>query len=154
MVYKWNNYKYPVSAEVVGKHFEQIEKKYGKLNNRNVLDSARPEKSPIHSLFEWDDTKAADKYRLEQASRLIVNLNVEIETEEAKPIVCRAFVNVSEAKQGSFINIESAFRVEETQEIVLKRAMQELKAFEQKYKNLEILADLFSEINELVERVG
>lgn len=154
MVYKWNSYKYPVAAEVVGKHFEKVEKKYGELNSKNVLESARSEKSPIHSLFEWDDTQAAEKYRLEQASKLIVNLNIEVETGEAKPILCRAFVNVSEKKSGSFINIESAFQSEETKELVLKRALDELKAFEQKYKNLEILSDLFLEIDDFISKVG
>ncbi len=154
MVYKWNSYKYPISAEIVGKHFEKVEKKYGELNSKNVLESARPTKSPIHSLFEWNDTQAAEKYRLEQASKLIVNLSVEVQTEDKKPLICRAFVNVSEKKSGSFINIESAFKSEETKDIVYKRALQELQAFEQKYKNLELFADLFSEIDSLVEKVG
>lgn len=154
MVYKWKDYKYPIKAEVVGKHFEKVEKKYGELTSVNVLESARPEKSPIHSLFEWNDTQAAEKYRLEQASKLIVNLSVEVQTEDKKPLICRAFVNVSEKKNGSFINIESAFKSEETKDIVLKRALQELQAFEQKYKNLELFADLFSEIESLVEKVG
>ena len=154
MVYKWNSYKYPVAAEVVGKHFEKVEKKYGELNNKNVLESARSEKSPIHSLFEWDDTQAAEKYRLEQASKLIVNLNVEVETEDAPPIICRAFVNISEKKNGSFINIESAFQAEETKEIVLRRALQELEALERKYKNLEMLSGIFEVLHEVIEKVG
>ena len=74
MVYKYKNgISYSVPAQVVGKQFEKIEKKYGELNSQNVLDSARSEKSPIHDLFEWDDTQAAEKYRLSQASKLIVN---------------------------------------------------------------------------------
>lgn len=154
MVYKWSTYGYSVSADIVGKHFEKLEKKYGEVNKVNVLESARPEKSPIHSLFEWDDTKAAENYRLEQARLLICNLDVEVEHDEEKPIVCRAFVNVSETKKGSFINIQSAFQNEDTKELVLKRALQELQAFENKYKNLTELSGIFTEIDSLVEKVG
>lgn len=32
-----------------------------------VLDAARREDSPLHGLFVWDDTEAAEKYRLIQA---------------------------------------------------------------------------------------
>lgn len=152
--YKYSSYQYPVPAEVVGKHFEKVEKKYGSITSQNVLESARPKKSPIHSLFEWDDTKAAEKYRLRQATLLITNLAVEVEVPETKPIICRAYVNVSETKQGTFMKIDSAFKVKETREIVTERALRELQAFKKKYENLEILTNLFSEIDSLIEKVG
>ena len=153
MVYKWNKYAYPISADIVGKHFEKIEKEYGKLDRKIVLDSARSEKSPIHSLFEWDDSIAGEKYRLQQATNLIINLDVEVQTEK-KPIICRAFVNVTDEKKGTFINVETAFKAEETREVVLDRALRELKAFENKYKNLKEFSELFDLIESLFEKVG
>lgn len=152
MVYKWKNYKYSVPAEVVGKHFQKLEKKEGALTSQNVLESARSEKSPIHSLFEWDDTKAAEQYRLKQAAQLICNLTVEIETDD-KPIECRAYMDVSEAKVGSFINVQSAFQSEESREVVLRRALNELSAFKTKYKNLLELQDVFDVIDTHLEAI-
>jgi hypothetical protein len=152
LVYKWKNYKYSVPAEVVGKHFQKLEKKEGALTSQNVLESARSEKSPIHSLFEWDDTKAAEQYRLKQAAQLICNLTVEIETED-KPIECRAYMDVSEAKVGSFINVQSAFQSEESRDVVLKRALNELSAFKTKYKNLLELQDVFDVIDTHLEAI-
>lgn len=152
MVYKWKNYKYSVPAEVVGKHFQKLEKKEGTLTSQNVLESARSEKSPIHSLFEWDDTKAAEQYRLKQAAQLICNLTVEIETDD-KPIECRAYMDVSEAKVGSFINVQSAFQSEESRDVVLRRALNELSAFKAKYKNLMELKDVFDVIDTHLEAI-
>ena len=150
MVYKWKTYSYSVPAETVGKHFEKLEKKNNELTAQIVLDSARPEKSPIHNLFEWDDLKAAEAYRLRQATTLICNLAVEIETDN-QPIVCRAFMDVTESKVGSFINTQSAFESKETRDIVLKRALDELNAFKQKYKNLNELATVIKVIDDLLE---
>lgn len=152
MVYKWKNYKYSVPAEVVGKHFQKLEKKEGALTSQNVLESARSEKSPIHSLFEWDDTKAAEQYRLKQAAQLICNLTVEIETDD-KPIECRAYMDISEAKVGSFINVQSAFQSEESRDVVLRRALNELSAFKAKYKNLLELQDVFDVIDTHLEAI-
>lgn len=152
MVYKWKNYKYSVPAEVVGKHFKKLEQKEGALTSQNVLESARSEKSPIHSLFEWDDTKAAEQYRLKQAAQIICNLTVEIETDD-KPIECRAYMDVSEAKVGSFINVQSAFQSEESREVVLRRALNELSAFKTKYKNLLELQDVFDVIGTHLEAI-
>lgn len=152
MVYKWKNYKYSVPAEVVGKHFQKLEKKEGALTSQNVLESARSEKSPIHSLFEWDDTKAAEQYRLKQAAQIICNLTVEIETDD-KPIECRAYMDISEAKVGSFINVQSAFQSEESRDVVLRRALNELSAFKAKYKNLLELQDVFDVIDTHLEAI-
>jgi hypothetical protein len=33
------------------------------LTEQIVVDAARSPDSPLHSLFEWDDAKAARKYR-------------------------------------------------------------------------------------------
>lgn len=152
MVYKWKSYKYSVPAEVVGKHFETLEKKEGALTSQIVLDSARAEKSPIHGLFEWDDEKAAEQYRLKQAAQLICNLTVEIETED-KPIECRAYMDVSEAKVGSFLNVTTAFQSEDTRDIVLRRALNELIAFKAKYKSLMELKEVIEVIDTLTEAI-
>ena len=151
MVYKWAyDNRYSISADVVGKHFEKLEKEYGSLDRNNVLDSARAEDSPIHELFEWDDTVAAEQYRLHQASALICSLTVEINTEN-KPIKCRAYLNVSTKKEGRFVNIDTAFQTEDTREIVFQRALNELKAFQQKYRNLSEFSNIFAELDKLAE---
>lgn len=36
-----------------------------------VVNTARPPTSPLHPVFEWDNKKAADEYRLHQARHLV-----------------------------------------------------------------------------------
>jgi len=48
-----------------------LENERGELTPHAVLDDARDPSSPLHSQFDWDDTRAAEKYRVEQARRLI-----------------------------------------------------------------------------------
>lgn len=151
MVYRYNKFSYKVPAQVVGEHFEKIEKKYGEVNREKVLDSARPAKSPIHELFEWDDSIAAEQYRLTQAGLLITNLDVEIETEETEPVIVRAYMNVSETTKGTFINVNSAFQSEDTKAIVLRRAYQEMQTFRRKYSELIELSAIFAVIDDFIK---
>lgn len=53
----------------------------GRITPEAVIEAARDEGSPLHQQFEWDDSKAAHGYRLEQARTLIrsVKLLVTIE---------------------------------------------------------------------------
>lgn len=48
------------------------------LKPKDVVEAARPEESPIHSHFEWDDTRAAEAHRLNQAGKLIARVEMEI----------------------------------------------------------------------------
>ena len=151
MVYKWKGeVGYSVKAETVGRIFEGIEKRNGAVTSAAVLQSARHESSPIHNVFEWRDDVAAEKYRLQQATTLICNLMVKVETEEEKPpVTVRAYVNVSERKNGEFVSVVKALQGEDSREKVLGDALRELEAFQRKYSSLNELAAVFAAINNL-----
>lgn len=57
-----------------------------------IVDASRPARAMLHDLFEWDDEKAADGYRRDQARAIVQALVVEeVEGGELKP----AFYSVS-----------------------------------------------------------
>lgn len=57
-----------------------LEKK-GRLTPRAVVEAARDPNSPMHACFEWDDSVAGDKWRIEQARRLIRTVRIVYEEE-------------------------------------------------------------------------
>lgn len=60
-----------VSADVAGQELHRIAKERGHITSQVVVDEARPEDAPLHPAFEWDDEKAAERFRLVQASTLV-----------------------------------------------------------------------------------
>lgn len=75
--YQWlQRFKAPISAEVAAAEFQRIEHSGTGLTPRAVVDASRPEHAPLHSLFEWDNERAADKWRLDQARQAISSLRV------------------------------------------------------------------------------
>lgn len=154
MVYQWKGRKYAVSADIVGKEVEKLEKKYGEVTAKNFVDAARSEKSPLHKLLEWDDTKAAEKYRIHQAGVIICNLHVEME-DTPEPVTVRAYMNVADdadnptRRTGSFINVNDAFADEKKRSLILRVAIRELKELRQKYDTLTELEAVFVAIDSL-----
>lgn len=147
MVYQWR-FAMGVPAQTAGNEFERIERKHGHITPEIVLDESRAEDSALHSCFEWNDEVAAEKYRIQQATHLIVNLTVFSEhTEQKAPV--RAFVNVSTERKGSFISVSSAMQATKTREVVLKNALRELESFKAKYKNLVEFSELFAAIEKI-----
>jgi len=58
--------------------FSKIQETEGGLTPENIIKAARPKKSPLHAAFEWNDGKAAEQYRLQQARNIINNVEVVI----------------------------------------------------------------------------
>lgn len=55
----------------------ELKKKYADLKPRELVEAARPKDSPIHDYFTWDNTEAAEKYRLMEAARYLL-LRIEV----------------------------------------------------------------------------
>ena len=154
MVYQ---YKVPyarVGAQIAGEELARIEKEKGSLTPEMVVDESREEDAPLHPVFEWNDRKAAERYRIVQAGSLIRNVTVKIEeVPRMEPV--RAFVNVAPVgkRKGVFVSIKNAMTDEDGRETVVARAMAELERVKEKYKDLQELAGIFAEIDRLtIER--
>jgi len=72
----WGGFKPNVPIEVAVREFETIEDTYGKLTAKNLLKHSEDPKSPLHDMFEWNNSIAANRYRLEQAGKLINSVDI------------------------------------------------------------------------------
>lgn len=72
------------TVRVIRSQFAIIRKKYGAVTARNVVDQARDPKNPLHRFFDWDDTSAAEKWRLEQAGGLLRRVQVFVSKDGVK----------------------------------------------------------------------
>src|SRR2546421_688544 len=66
----------------------------GCLRPPDVVDAARPKSSPLHEHFDWDDTDAAEKWRLEQARHLI-RFAIQVVEYKGSNVVVPDFVSLS-----------------------------------------------------------
>lgn len=124
----------------------------GFLRPQAVVDEARAEESPLHGAFEWDDGVAAEKYRLDQAQRLIRSFRVEIETEQgAVEVSC--FVNVSKDRtEGSALNpyrmMEDLRESPDLMTIAANDALEQLEALRNRFSYIKTLSDVWATIDQ------
>ena len=128
---------------------EEIAAKHnGILRPADVVDEARAENSPLHNAFEWDDTVAAEAYRIEQAKELI-RVQVVVIGDNPEPV--RAFVNLRRFRGTDDGGYRIMARVLNDRELLAelkKDAAQELLAFQQKYARIQELAGVFAAAEE------
>lgn len=143
-------------ANVIGRHLELLRtQSNGALMPTDVVDDARHNNSPLHSFFEWDNTKAAEEHRLTQARGLIRSVvAIYKDGNGDKPLRrIRAFVHIPEIDRPHYLATDQAMRVPLTREIVLRQAWRALQAWKQRYRDLDEFARLFEEVDRLAKRL-
>jgi hypothetical protein len=102
-----------------------------------VVDAARPEDSPIHLCFEWDDEAAAEKHRQDQARVLIRRVRIKFIDSTGDVTKVPGFVSVARPTGQSYVPIEEVRTDPFTQKLVLMQAEREWRQLWGRYKNLE-----------------
>lgn len=71
---------------------QDIHDRTGELTPQRVVDEAVDPEHPLHHRFTWDNTEAADKWRLHQAAALIRSVHVYLYESEPTRVYARAFI--------------------------------------------------------------
>jgi hypothetical protein len=84
-----------VDPMLVVNELQRLQEQNGALIPELIVEEARDKGSVLHPLFEWDDKKAAQGYRLQQARILLNNIQVKVISDgEPKEIsVCEVVSN-------------------------------------------------------------
>lgn len=116
-----------------------------KVTPQEVLEIARNENTELHKCFEWNNDVAAEKYRLIQAQRVIVNL-VFVKTDNEQEDV-RCFQITTE--RNTYQPAQQFLVQHDEYQALLKRAKAELEAFRRRYARLTELEEVLKAIDSL-----
>ena len=147
--------RYSVDAQVVGEHLESLEYKHGALTPELVVREARKKTSPLHACFEWDDTKAAEKYRKYEARNLTGAVLV-VTQQTSEPV--RAFHNVpitiksDDERARGYVSLDVAINDPDHRNYLLQQAFRDLASWKKKYSELKELHSIFSQADRLIEK--
>ena len=147
--YKWKGYTFNAKPELVGKELEEIESQ-GEITPERILGYAERHKdSELYKCFEWDDSEAARKYRLDMASRVLCSISIEIK-EEPK-VKQRVYVNVKSSNSGikTFKNIKDVLEDDEEYKQLVEKARKDFESCKERYEtiiNREDLKDILFDV--------
>jgi hypothetical protein len=113
----------------------------GKLKAEDVVEAAKPEDSPLHDRFDWDNSTAGHKYRLMQARQLI-RVVVEYTDVGASKKAVRVFQSLSTDRRhgGGYRTTVDVLSISEHREQLLEDAINDMRSFQARYSNIQELA--------------
>lgn len=110
-----------------------------------VLEKARDESAELHKCFTWDDSIAAERYRLTEARLVTRQLVIkEVQVPKDRPEV-RLFYKTD--NESGYKPTQIIVRQEDEYKKLLARAYAELRAFKAKYSMLKELQEIFELID-------
>ena len=117
---------------------------------RQVVERAMDQDSELHKCFDWDDSSAAEKYRIVQARSVMANIVIRRTPEQKQRNAPEIRVFYKTETGRGYKAAPIVFNRTDEYQSLLNRAISELKTFELKYKKLSELQEIF----ELIPRIG
>lgn len=141
MAIAWSMKLFKADAEKVYSELETI----GTKSPQNIVDyaEAHPD-SELYKCFTWDDAKAANEWRKAEA-RQVVRLLVFADDETKQPTQIRVLQKATDAYEP----VKTIVRNNDEYAKLLARAKAELKAFRERYKQINELEKVLEAIDEL-----
>lgn len=110
-----------------------------------IVERAKDASSELHKCFEWDNEKAADKYRLYQARQVVCHLVIKESVEKNNDAPIR-LLHKTEAAEG-YKPFSLIVKDPDEYSKLLERARSELRAFKAKYHSLSELEEILALID-------
>lgn len=122
-----------------------LEQSGGLLLPSAVVAFARDPATALHAEFEWDDTAAAERWRLEQA-RAVIRVHFTVIGEEPEPI--RTFVSLTTDRVtgGGYRALADVLNDPAMAQQLLRDALMELRAVQARYERVKALGVVWDAI--------
>jgi hypothetical protein len=145
-------------ADVVSIELRGIKERRGRLVAPFVVEEASKKSSPLHSLFEWDNTRAAHLYRLQQARVLIQHVGMKLRQPDGTELSVPEFYSVlndGEKIEGArevYVTLTDIRRDERLATEVVESARRELLNWKTRYETITAVVSALRGIFKAIEK--
>lgn len=149
-------------AQRYGERMAILEEENNGLIPEILVEDAKRKASPLHDWFEWDDKRAANRYRIEQARNLFQHVAVVVKTSEDEEEIVRAFhaVEVKDAEPSErdganrkrYVSIGNILSDENYRKQLVESALRELENWRKRYATYQELVLAVEAVDKILEQ--
>jgi hypothetical protein len=139
----------PTKGDIVEAELKRIWDERAELRASYVLDEARHDDSPLHQFFQWDDTAAAEGFRLFQAAALIRSVKLRVTSTDQRGQVTDYVVRawqparyVDDSDTGKYLPVEMIREDPKVREALIRQMGRDAETFRRRYSHLTEFAQV------------
>ena len=133
------------------------EKCGGAFTPKDVVKRARKKSSVLHDLFEWDDSVAAEKFRLRQAGYIVRSLQVQKrivrKAGEPRVVVIRQYASLGrgsgDGPKNKYHRTSDVLNVADQRDQLLTKVWMQILALRRRYSSLIELVPIWESVDEV-----
>jgi hypothetical protein len=110
----------------------------GELHPQDVVEEARDANSPLHAHFEWDDRRAAEAHRLDQARALIRSIRIVDDDNKSRP----AYLSIRADDGVGYRALGDIMSSSDLRQRLLAQAQRDLDSWTERYRELKEIVEL------------
>ncbi len=123
----------------------------GLLKAEDVVEAAKDASSPLHPLFEWDDSEAAKQFRIQQA-RQVVRAYIRFEPRTARNVRGLVSLPSDRCATGGYRTTEQILQNDEWVAQMVAEVAAKVRSLKGQYSYLSHLDPLWVRLNTVVEQ--
>ena len=130
----------------------------GRVEMQALVDNAKPKDAPLHREFDWHNATAANKWRLEQARKIVQS--VEYVPKDSPPVRNYHSIETVTIEPGEEPKIVRAFRsiddimeCPESRADILLQAIRDVQSLRKKYGALQELSKVWSALDKAISEI-
>ena len=135
---------------------EAVERIGDQVTPDDVVDAARDTASPLHHLFEWDDTLAAVRWRRQEARNVLNHLAVVVTMPDGMQEPIKAFHSIAfetedDGTARRYVHVSVVKARPDIADDVIDRARDELESWQRRYRGYrDFFGSVFSAIDDAI----
>ena len=143
----WGTFKFKADAQKCADEIMEICEELESATPQQIIEKARDSNTELHKCFTWDDTEAAEKWRISEARAVVRNLKIieQKPDKQIEPTTIRVFYktdNVSGYKPTKLI-----LKKPDEYKTLVERCRSELLAIKQKFNSISEYEEIWEMIN-------
>lgn len=149
-----------INHEISLNEIDEISRKNdGFLTPDAIVEHARNPASSLHNRFDWDDSSAAQKYRLQQARGLIRSITVTVVRQPSEPKTIRiqttrAYQSLpSQRGSKGYEKVTQIMPNNNKRNELLATVLKEMISYRNRYADLSELGDIWAAIDKKAGRI-
>ena len=143
----WGTYRFKADAQKSADEIMEICEELESATPQQILEKARDGNTELHKCFTWDDTEAAEKWRITEARTVVRNLKIiEVKPDkEPEPTTIRVFYKTDNS--GGYKPTKLILKKPDEYKVLVERCRSELLAVKQKFQNISEFDEIWELIN-------
>jgi hypothetical protein len=143
----WGTIKFKADAQKCADEIMEICEELESATPQQILEKARDSNTELHKCFTWDDTEAAEKWRISEARAIVRNLKIieQKSDKQSEPTTIRVFYKTD--NESGYKPTKLILKKPDEYKALVERCRSELLAIKQKFNSISEYEEIWELIN-------